>query len=136
MCRASLLAAASFLLLLAAAPSAFAQIHTDADFVSHYYGVSGQTHTIVSNPSIGTTPVLQLKNAPSRYEYTIFNLSSNNCYLSPLSSVSSTNGDYIGANGGYVNINVLDDLTHPADEEWIVCAGASSSLHIEEQYFD
>lgn len=115
-----------------AAAAAFAQTHTGADLATRLYGTAGGAAILTSNPTVGTSAAKIAKGSPGRAELVILNLSTGACYVSPASTVSSTNGILLAASGGQLITTVRDDLTLPDDSWWAVCTNSSSQLYVLE----
>lgn len=117
------------------APIARAQVDSDAAFLRMLYQLSASTNGVDSNPSIGTTAVRLVKNAPDRFALMVSNPSSSDCYALPSPLVSTTNGYKIAAAGGILITTVKDDLMLPSREWWAVCAASSTALTVHEEFF-
>lgn len=89
---------------------------------------------IVSRPrvqAITTTAASIVTNRPGRKAIIFSNQSTSNVWVSPLRSVSSTEGILVEASGGFVSANVKDDGNLPELEWHAVGAGSVNILIIE-----
>lgn len=80
--------------------------------------------------SIGVTPTEALGGDPERVQVVLINLSPNDVYLGFDSQVSSTNGIWLGPNGGSVVLTAPEDGTMPTYSFWGIASAANSTLHI------
>lgn len=115
-------------------PIARAQVDSDAAFLRMLYQLAAPTNGVDSNPTVGTTAVLLVKNAPSRYALMVSNLSSYDCYVLPSPLVSGNNGYKVAASGGVLVMNVKDDLMLPSREWWAKCGAANIPLAVHEEF--
>jgi hypothetical protein len=79
--------------------------------------------------SIGTSATQIVKGNPDRVMLAFFNLGSNTVYLHTDSTVSSTKGMYLDANGGHIVLIAEEDgdlLTY----EWWGIAAATNNIYI------
>ena len=80
--------------------------------------------------SIGTSAVQVLPNDPDRLAYSVVNLSSNIIYVGLDSSVSSSRGIRLDANGGECSMLFDEDFQTTGYELWAVSAGAASAIYV------
>lgn len=93
---------------------------------------SGQnTKVEISVVSVTTTKGRLSKNRPNRLAMQVSNLGASDVYISPLRSVSSTEGIFLQKNGGFYSINVREDGNLPELEWHVIGAGSVSVLVIE-----
>lgn len=101
-----------------------------AAYLQKQYG--GQFTIAVSNPATGATSAQLVKNNPDRAAMTIINVGANSVYLQPLSQQSGSTGIILGAAGGVVTMDMINDLILPSVEWWGVSPAGASSLTIIE----
>lgn len=132
MIRRLILAAAIALspVIAAAQGSAPASPLTARDLVQRLFGLVAPPNIVMSNPTVGTTPVRVLAFDADRFELLVINTSTATCDLLPSPTVSTTNGIVLGAGGGNTIVSVREDLLMPTLEWWAVCSAAGSALTV------
>ena len=93
----------------------------------------GGPMTVISDTkSIGVTVGNVLTPDPERVMYAVVNMSSNLMYVHFEQDVSNTNGIFLAANGGSIEVYVEADLVLPTFPLYAVSDGASSPLYVVE----
>jgi hypothetical protein len=98
-----------------------------------YYGFKRGGQLIEKDVTVGTTAVSLFQNDQTRYWDLISVTGANNCALGRAANVSITTGVLILANGGSYNEDWVDDGYIVGYQMFAVCAGAGTTLHIQEQ---
>lgn len=81
--------------------------------------------------ALSTTAERILKGNPDRISWDVFNLGTVAVYLAHESTVSSTNGFYVGANGGHVGMVWDEDGELVGFEVWAIAASGTPSIFIK-----
>jgi hypothetical protein len=92
----------------------------------------GPIHEQESNPTLTTTVGVVIDGDGDRVGLVIVNQGANPLFISLTSAVSATNGILLGANGGSVSIDVLEDYTLPSRRWYGVTTGGSSAVYVLE----
>jgi hypothetical protein len=106
---------------------------TLADLVKERYGVNTFSRDNPVVAAVGVTAIPIARQNPNRIWLTIVNLSANVLYVGPFADVAATKGIYLGANGGSLTINYLDDMELPGREWSAIATGAASAILVVEQ---
>ena len=99
-----------------------------AEHARHMFG--GDVVEGESNPTVGVAAAELLGGDPERVSVVIINLSPNDIYLSWRVGVASTNGVWIGPNGGSVSFNAHEDGVLPARQMFAIAGAAASQVYI------
>jgi hypothetical protein len=97
------------------------------------YGRPTRTAYSSAGASVGTSSTLLIKQNPNRLGLTIVNLSSADLFVSPLESVSSSSGFYLGPLGGTISLNIMDDFTLQALQWYGVASVIGAQYFLIEQ---
>ena len=80
--------------------------------------------------SVSTSVLSAINGNGDRMGLLLMNLGSANSFVAISSAVSATFGVLLGANGGFIAMNVRDDFTLQTRQWWAVCpAGGPSTLY-------
>lgn len=85
-----------------------------------------------SRPLVGTTATAIVSNNPDRLALIVINESANDFAFGLTPQVTATTGIRLGANGGMVSMDVIEDLTLPAREWYGVASAAGSQIYVLE----
>ena len=104
-----------------------------SDLVAERLGVN--TFSVV-NPVVAAVGVASIPIAranPNRIWLMIINLSANVLYVGPFSPVAAAQGIYLGANGGALTIDYINDMELCGMEWNAIATGANSAILVVEQ---
>jgi len=79
--------------------------------------------------SVGTSATRVVGHNPDCVAIVFINLGANTVYLKPANNPSSTSGIKMVASGGFLSMNVRDDLTLPSLEWYGIADTAASDLY-------
>jgi len=82
------------------------------------------------NPTLAGGVEQILSPDPERAQLTIYNLSASDVFVGFDADVSSTNGFYLGPNGGFMSMNLLDDLDAITQPIWIYTSVAGGKVFV------
>lgn len=105
------------------------------DFLIAYYGSTTSYIINRETTTVGVTQQLILRMNPQRASFTVVNNGANAMRILPDTSVSTTNGYYIAANGGFATVSWDVDLGLPMFEWYAIAAGAGNAVTIIENIF-
>jgi|SRR6478735_3061072 len=91
---------------------------------------NGRFESLDLSAAIGTGPVVVAQNDPERVELMFVNLSVNIIYLRMAGVPTSTVGIPLAPNGGFLTVNMLEDLTLPSMQWQAVAAASPSQLAV------
>jgi hypothetical protein len=94
---------------------------------SLFQGVAVENENTVS---VSTSVLSAINGNGDRMGLLIMNLGAANVFVAVSSAVSSSFGILLGANGGFVSLNVRDDFTMQTRQWWAVCpTGGPSTIY-------
>ena len=102
-----------------------------SDFVQRKYGVATRFNPTSVNTVVAATPTELWRNNPDRLEVMFFNLGANVIYLNVGPTVADDNGIYLGANGGSVVVNAIEDGELVGFPWWGIAAGNTNIFTAE-----
>ncbi len=102
---------------------------TANDVVMKLYGINGYINENPLIPQANTTPQQVFGSNPQRVQLFIVNLGANPAYISFSPQPSATNGILLGANGGNLEFDVVNDTIVPTRPFYIVTTGGSSDIY-------
>lgn len=94
--------------------------------------LGGVVNEQVSSVQVGTTATVVLAGNGDRVVLGFINPSANNVFIWLDSTVSSTNGILLSANGGSATFTVRDDFSLPARAWYAIAIGGSVNISIIE----
>jgi hypothetical protein len=98
------------------------------DFLSSRLGVNVETRGSTAGSTIGATAAQVLKQDGRRIGFLFVNLSAVDMWVTPVGVPSSTNGIYVGPNGGNISLLSLEDGEVTA-WEWLGVAAAAGASY-------
>jgi hypothetical protein len=99
------------------------------ELLKQQYGIVQPPECPELDTSVGTTAVQFYANDPATFFVVIFNNGAANCYRSQSPGVTTTTGQLIPANGGFLEFDFKTDGLIPAQADYIVCSGAGNNIH-------
>jgi hypothetical protein len=101
------------------------------DLISKYYLPEIKfSNVVIEARTIGTTPERIIENDPSRFQFVVINLSSNDVFVGFDNKVSSFNGIRLAPNGGTLRFIWMQDLQIVTWEFFAMASGANSNILI------
>ncbi len=119
------------LLLPGQAQAQSAQPRTLMQLLQQQFGLPVPPVCVETITSVGTTATRVGLNDPASIEVIFYNLGTSNCFRSGLPSVTTTTGQLMSANGGFLEFDFRTDTVIPGQEHWVVCSGASNNIHMQ-----
>lgn len=102
-----------------------------SNLIEKQYGVKTSYAENPITATVLTTVTRLLGNNPNRLSFLIVNMGSSAIYVSPQSSVSSSRGIVLGANGGFLSQIWSEDFDM-VGFEWYSIASASTAVYVIE----
>jgi len=99
------------------------------EYIEREYGIKTATERPGLVSIVHTSPIMLFRYNPNRFMLIVVNLSVNNMYLGFDAEVSSTNGILIDAGGGFLILNLKDDLYLVQKEIWLVSTAVDSNIY-------
>jgi len=99
------------------------------EYIEREYGIKTATERPGLVSVVHTSPVMLFKHNPNRFMLLLMNLSVNNLYVGFDARVSTTNGILIDAGGGFLILNIKDDLYLVQKEIWLVSTAVDSNIY-------
>jgi hypothetical protein len=93
--------------------------------------LGAETRSVLSSKSVDTSAIQIVENNPDRVELVLFNIGAGNLYLGHDSTVTTSNGMFLGSGGSAMMMTVREDGELPSEEWWGV-ADASTTVVILE----
>ena len=119
------------LVIMPGRASAQQQPRSMLDLLRQQYGIPVPPVCLETDTTVGTSAVRVGLNDPASTFVLMFNLGTSNCFRSGLPTVTTTTGQLIPANGGFLEFDFKTDAIIPTQEQWIVCSGAGDNIHMQ-----
>jgi len=99
------------------------------EYIEREYNIKVTTERSGLVSVVHTSPVMLFKHNPNRILWIAVNLSTANMFINFNVGVSSTNGILLDPSGGFMSINLKEDLYLVQKEVWIIASVNDSSLY-------